>query len=146
MCDRTQAVVPWALRSHNTKPLSVLGTRKIKQLPRCGQPGIPENNLDALTTAFTAVESKLLPVLSPTPLQELVIVHYKAIQWTPPNFCTDSNNNNSNNNSNAQVNTNSGDNTAIHRFLSMLSNLFTTRFGKMVKITNKNYRVTFSIL
>ncbi|CAH8824065.1 unnamed protein product [Trichobilharzia szidati] len=55
-------------------------------------PQIPENNPDALTTAFTAVESKLLPVLSPTPLQELVIVHYKAIHWTPPNLCIDSNN------------------------------------------------------
>ncbi|KAH8855942.1 Dynein regulatory complex subunit 5 [Schistosoma japonicum] len=95
-------------------------------------PQIPDNddNLNALTAAFTSVESKLLPAVSPTPLQELVIVYSDTLDnWTPDNT------------SNYNVSNNSTE----HRFLSMLSNLFIKRFGKMVKITNKNYRVTFSI-
>ncbi|KAK4473331.1 hypothetical protein MN116_004493 [Schistosoma mekongi] len=96
-------------------------------------PQIPDDddNLSALTTAFTSVESKLLPAVSPTPLQELVIVYNDILDdWTPENIS----------------NYNISNNSIEHRFLSMLSNLFIKRFGKMVKITNKNYQVTFSIL
>nr|CAH8870310.1 unnamed protein product [Trichobilharzia regenti] len=39
MCDQPQAAIPWALRSRNTNPLSVSGTRRINQLLRYGQPG-----------------------------------------------------------------------------------------------------------
>ncbi|CAH8428862.1 unnamed protein product [Heterobilharzia americana] len=101
-------------------------------------PQLPDNNSDALTAAFTSVESKLLPALSPTPLQELVLVDYDIIHWTPDIYL----NNNNNTNNNVPVVSNS----STHRFLTMLSNLFTARFGKMVKINNKNCRITFSIL
>ncbi|CAH8429489.1 unnamed protein product [Schistosoma intercalatum] len=94
-------------------------------------PEIPDNDSDALTTAFNSVEAKLLPTISSTPLQELVIIYNEVRindDWTVENF---SNHNNKSMKS---------------RFLFMLSNLFTKRFGKMIKITKKKFSVTFSIL
>lgn len=94
-------------------------------------PIVPDNDSDALTAAFNSVEAKLLPTISSTPLQELVIIYNEVRindDWTVENF---SNHNNKSMKS---------------RFLLMLSNLFTKRFGKMIKITKKNFSVTFSIL
>ncbi|VDP64627.1 unnamed protein product [Schistosoma mattheei] len=94
-------------------------------------PEIPDNDSDALTAAFNSVEAKLLPTISSTPLQELVIIYNEVRindDWTVENF---SNHNNKSMKS---------------RFLFMLSNLFTKRFGKMIKITKKKFCVTFSIL
>ncbi|CAH8429602.1 unnamed protein product [Schistosoma rodhaini] len=94
-------------------------------------PEIPDDDSDALTAAFTSVEAKLLPAISSTPLQELIIIHNDIMinNWSLENSSSNHHNQ-----------------SMKYRFLFMLSNLFNKRFGKMIKITKKNFRVTFSIL
>ncbi|VDO54983.1 unnamed protein product [Schistosoma margrebowiei] len=73
---------------------------------------IPDNDSDALTAAFNSVEAKLLPTISSTPLQELVIIYNEVRindDWTVENFPNH-------------------DKSMKSRFLFMLSNLFTKRF------------------
>ncbi|CAH8428948.1 unnamed protein product [Schistosoma turkestanicum] len=93
-------------------------------------PQIPDNDLNALTVTINSIEAKLSPTLSSTPLQELSIIISNGTvdDWT---------NEDTFNYQNQSIKC---------RFFRMLSNLFTKRFGKLIKITRKNHSVTFSIL
>ena len=67
MCDRPQAVVPWALRSRSN-PISFSGTSR-RTLPRCGQPGSDNCPHTSDSTQDHRIQNHLLssiPIIAPT--------------------------------------------------------------------------------
>ncbi|OON23473.1 leucine Rich repeat-containing domain protein [Opisthorchis viverrini] len=96
-------------------------------------PNVDGDN-DALSAAINAVELKLLPQCSPTPLQQLTLVGIPS-DWQPPKSLLLSNDRS------RSTTTNS------HRLCNALTNLFSNRFGSLAKckLISLN-RVRFGIL
>ncbi|GAA50905.1 hypothetical protein CLF_105204 [Clonorchis sinensis] len=93
-----------------------------------------DGNDDALSAAINAVELKLLPQCSSTPLQQLTLVGIPS-DWQPPKSLLLSDN------LSHSTTTNS------HRLCNALTNLFNNRFGSLAKckVISRN-RVRFGIL
>ncbi|CAL8099769.1 unnamed protein product [Calicophoron daubneyi] len=85
---------------------------------------------DALAAAVAAVESKLLPGLSSTPLQELVLVGAPPVSDASSSTLTSLDSALSND----------------QKFSNVLAGLFSSRFGKLSKVKSSHDRISFGIL